>query len=431
LKNSKVLVSVLVFFMLFVFIGGVYAESNSNWHDKLEKKIESRDEAFEGDPLTPADFPSELLPGIDPPWVVPKKQYLVAFSNGDMSNLWRLKFVQDMEAWGNKYTEQFGVKFVWANSGPNSPKQVSDIESLISMNPDLLIVSTNEYEPLSVIYDMCEEMGVALITVDRGIARPQVGDDKDDAYVLHLSMDYMQHGVIMGAGIVDYLTEKYGKPIGNVVEIAGQPGSEPGIQRSIGLHLVLDKYPDIRIIDSRPGDWERDKAYEIMADWLQKYPAGEIDVVASAYGEGSLGALTAIKEAGREELIGPHFAVDAQLEYLEDIQKGECQLVVECPPYFGMLAFEYGIRYLNGEEIPDLVMLPLRTYVGEPESKKEVLDEQISMLKKKEEAFPYMEWGGQKELNYDVSKYYPKSYIEDPSLMDLPRFTTDPPIEIK
>ena len=431
MKVSKILVTTIVICILLVFVGSIFAEAKATWHEKLEKKIENKDEAFKGDSLTPADFPSKLLPGISQPWVVPKRQYLIAFSNGDMSNFWRLKFVQDMEAWGNKYTERFGVRFVWANSGANSPKQVSDIESLIAMNPDLLIVSTNEAEPLSVIYDMCEEMGVALITVDRGISRPLVGDDKDDCYILHISMDFMSHGVIMGSGIVDYLTEKYGKPIGNVVEIAGQPGAQPGIQRSIGLHLVLDKYPDIRIIASRPGDWERDKAYGIMADWLQKYPAGEIDVVASAYGEGSLGALTAIREAGRDELIGPHFSVDAILEYLEDIQKGECQAVVECPPYFGMLAFEYGIRYLNGEKIPDLVMMPLRTYMGEPASKRKILDEHVEMLNRTGEAFPYMEWGGQGELDVDISEYYPKNWIEDPSLMDLPKFTTDPPIKIQ
>jgi len=66
---------------------------------------------------------------------------------------------------------------MWANAGNNSAKQVSDIESLLALKPDLLIVSANEAEPLSVIFGMCQELEVPLITVDRGIAKPLAWDD--------------------------------------------------------------------------------------------------------------------------------------------------------------------------------------------------------------------------------------------------------------
>ena len=408
---------------------GGEGEAAGEWGAKLMKRIEGRKDAPSAAPLTPTDFPAELLPGIDNPGAVPKKSYFVTYSNGDMNDLWRLNHVKDMEAWGNAYMDRFGMKFMWTNAGNNSPKQVSDIESLVALKPDLLIVSANESEPLSAIYEFCQEIEVPFITVDRGIAEPLAWTYDDDSYILHISMDFMWQGVVQGAAIVQYLEYKYGKPIGNVVELAGIPGSEPGIHRSIGLNLVLDQYPDIRIVATRPTEFDRKIAYETMSDWLQKFGPGEIDAVAGSFDEGNLGALQAIQEAGRDELVGPQFGIDAVLEFLEDIMKGETLVTVETPPYFGMLAFEYGIRYLNGEDIPSLVMLPNRVYSAETPEKKELLEKHIGMMKENRKDFPLVEWGGQATFSYDASKYYPKNWIEDPSLVDLPKYNTDPPIQ--
>jgi len=396
---------------------------------KLQERIAKREPAKQGEALTPADFPTKFLPGISKPGVVPEKKYFVVYSNGDMNDLWRLNHVKDMEAWGNRYMERFGIKFMWANAGNNSAKQVSDIESLLALKPDLLIVSANEAEPLSVIFGMCQELEVPLITVDRGIAKPLAWDDPDDMYICHISMDFMYQGVVQGKKIVEYLTKKYGKPIGNVVELAGLAGSEPAIHRSIGLNLVLDNYPDIRIIASRPTAFDRKKSYEIMRDWLETYPEGSIDAVAGSFDEGILGALQAIKEAGRKELVGgPLFGIDGVKEFLEDIVKGETNLTTECPPYFGMLAFEYGLRFLNGEKIPGLVMLPLRTYSSDNPG---ILKEHLALMDKHKKDFPLVEWGGHDQLGVDVSDVYPKNWVEDSSLLEKPYYVTDPPITIK
>jgi len=396
---------------------------------KLQKRLASRPPAKQAEPLTPSDFPTKFLPGIDKPGVVPKKRYFVVYSNGDMNDLWRLNHVKDMEAWGNRYNEQFGIKFMWANAGNNSAKQVSDIESLLALQPDLLILSANEAEPLSVIFEMCQELEVPFITVDRGIARPLAWEDPNDMYICHISMDFMYQGVVQGKKIVEYLTNKYGKPIGNVVELAGLAGSEPAIHRSIGLNLVLDNYPDIRIIASRPTAFDRKKSYEIMRDWLETYPPGSIDAVAGSFDEGILGALQAIKEAGRDELVGgPLFGIDGVKEFLENIVKGETNLTTECPPYFGMLAFEYGLRYLNGEKIPGLVMLPLRTYSRD---NLDILKKHLELMEKYKKDFPLVEWGGHDQLSVDVSDVYPKNWVEDPSLLEKPYYQTDPPIEVQ
>jgi len=51
-------------------------------------------------------------------------------------------------------------------------------------------------------------------------------------------------------------------------------------------------------------------------------------------------------------------------------------------------------------------------------------------MKENRKDFPLVEWGGQAVFSYDASEYYPENWIEDPSLLDMPKYNTDPPIEM-
>lgn len=70
-----------------------YAATNRAPHRPLAKK---------GSPLSPTDFPKNLLPGIEKLGAVPERQYVIAFSNGDMADVWRRTFVTDVMEWGKK-----------------------------------------------------------------------------------------------------------------------------------------------------------------------------------------------------------------------------------------------------------------------------------------------------------------------------------------
>jgi len=386
----------------------------------------NRPDANPGNPVTPTDFPAKFLLGIEKPGVIPEKKYFITFSNGDMNDLWRLTFVRDVENFANRYMEEFGIKFMWTNAGHNSAKQLADIESLLALKPDLLLMSANEREPLNVVKEMCDEQGVPLIILDRGIVY-QPTDDPNDMYIQSQSLDFFLNGIAMGVAVVRFLTEKYGEPKGNVVELAGILGSEPGIQRSQGVKFVLKNYPNIHMIATRPAEFDRKMGYEAMRDLLETYPKGQIDCVVCGCDETGLGALQAIKEAKRDELIGALISTDAIVEYLEAIDKGEAYMTVECTPYFGLTAFEYGIRYLNGEDIPPRIMLPQRVYIRDGDPKKaELLKAHIKYCRDNNLNFVPVALGGQDVLWLpELDELYPKPWYEDPSVFEgLEPFTT-------
>jgi len=384
----------------------------------------SREDAPPGKAITPPDFPAEFLPGIDKPGVIPKKKYFIAFSNGDMGDVWRRTFVMDIEAWAMKYVEEFDFKWIWTNAGNNSALQVSQAQSLLAMRPDLLLVSPNEAEPLMPVLEQANAMGIPVIALDREFAIK--AEELGDMYIQVQSMDYYLNGVGTGVGILMDLKEKYGKPQGNVVEIAGILGSSPGIQRSQGLHWVLDRYPNIRVIVSRPGEFDRRKGYEIMRDLLEAYGPGKIDAVHVSCDASGLGALRAIKEKGRTELLGHIHGIDGDTPALRAILEGEYGSSHECTPYYGMTTFEYAIRYLNGEDIPPRVMLPTRWYTDYTPERKECLKRLTEYPEAHNLPFPPLEIGGQDVLTVP-EEYYVTPWYEDPKKQELTPYTEEKP----
>ena len=391
------------------------------------RTVAEREDVTATEPVSPQGiFPKGFLKGIDEVGVIPLKKYFIAFSNGDMGDVWRKTFVEDMDKWGKLYAETYGIKWIWSNSGNDSSKQLGQAESLLAQKPDVLIISPNETEALTPILGTAEKAGIPVIVLDRELA----AKEGEGAYISILSMDYYLNGVGTAVATVDQLTAKYGKPIGNVVELAGILGSSPGIQRSQGASWVLQNYPDIRIIESRPIDFDRRKAYEAMKDLLQAYPAGQIDAVIASCDAAGLGALEAIKEAGRTELLGYINGVDGDTPALEAILSGEYGSSHECSPYYGLASFEYIVRYLNGDNIPARIMMPTRWYylANNDPVRKEALQKLVDYAKENQLAFPPMEIGGQKELTNP--EIYDKPWYEDPAKSEIEPYTTQPAIEV-
>ena len=63
---------------------------------------------------------------------------------------------------------------------------------------------------------------------------------------------------------------------------------------------VAAKYPGIKVLDSQPGMWNKEKALAVMENYLQKYP--KISAVYTADDDMLEGALQAYKESGRKDI---------------------------------------------------------------------------------------------------------------------------------
>lgn len=392
-----------------------------------------RDDALAGKVVTPDNIPATFFQGIEKVGAVPAKKYFIAFSNGEMANSWSRALVLQMEEIAKKYETEFGIRFEWTNAGNNSTKQLSDIQSLLSKNPDLLIVDPNEVEPLDVVYDWCKQAGVPLITLDKQFAR-----DPDETYISMITMDNYITGVAQGLAVVDYLTAKNGSPKGNVVEVAGILGASPSIYRSQGANLVFQSYPDIRVIASRAGEWDNTISYQVAQDIMTTFNAGSFDMVIGSSDDSNIVFMEAAKAMGRNELKGAYVGIDSPVTILEKMLAGEAYFSAEFTPYYGYFAFEYAIHYLNGENIPAVVSLPQRFFKADTAEKKEAIQKIVDFCKANKYEFvpPDIGYYDLFSISGDprVAEIYPHPYWEDQKLtggkyFDVPYYKTSDPIK--
>ena len=85
---------------------------------------------------------------------------------------------------------------------------------------------------------------------------------------------------------------------GNLAILMGELDNEAAIQRTEGIKKVVkEKFPDIKVVHEQTGNWKRDQGKTIMENWLAS--GQEINGVAANNDEMALGALQAIKIAGK------------------------------------------------------------------------------------------------------------------------------------
>ncbi len=124
------------------------------------------------------------------------------------------------------------------------------------------------------------------------------------------------------AGIMNM--EELGKAMGgkgNVAILMGELSNEAAIGRTDGIKKVVkEKFPDIKVVREQTGNWKRDQGKTIMENWLAS--GQEINGVASNNDEMALGALQAIKAAGKLGKI-PVGGTDGSHDALESMEKGE------------------------------------------------------------------------------------------------------------
>lgn len=344
--------------------------------------------------------------------LVPKKHYTIAFSNGDMNNSWRAAFVDSMKQWGEKYKSVGpGVDYVWTNSAGDSAKQLQDSQTLLAQKPDVLILSPNQSTPLDPVIDMATKANVPLIVIDRSLDRkPPVG-----TYFLNITQNYAISGMTMAAYALEHLKQKYGAYKGNIVEIQGELGSSPNTDMYVGIREVLKHYPDVKILSTEEGKWSNDGGRRVMQGFLQRFTDEQMDVIFTYADASGLGAIQAIKAAGRDELLDGRIASkDGDVNFVQYVAEGKAMMSTECPPYYGAFAIPEAIQYLNGDlKESGIQFLKLRTWqnpatpnmLADPKADvKSILEQQIKFTKDKKLPLIPPESGDYDQLYFDASK---------------------------
>jgi ribose transport system substrate-binding protein len=150
-----------------------------------------------------------------------------------------------------------------------------------------------------------------------------------------------------------YLFEHLGGKA-RIVIIEGTPAAPTNRERGRGYQRALAEFPGIEVLGSGVGNYQQPDARRVMESFLKSYP--QIDAVLSANDGMALGALEALKEAGRTSIV---IGINGILPAVKQIETGAMLASVDFNMFkIGCTATRAAVRYLRHEPLPAKLMLP-------------------------------------------------------------------------
>lgn len=308
MKKAKVLLVIVILAMAFTFSG---CEGDIDGDKKTAKRI--------------------------------SRKYLVAYAQAELVNAWRITNQRDMEEWAKK----LNVDLISRNADQSTAKQLADIKEMLTMQPDALILSPLEAGALAPVVGLCEKANVPLVVIDRKIeAEPGKG-----IYKTEITQSHITSGRLLAEKAVELLQKKYGSPKGKVVHISGLPNASPVIDAKKGWNQIMENFPEIETVAVAEGRFTENGGEVAMKELLERFPPGQIDVVYTDYSAMTMGALNAIKNASRTELLGFVLGEGGHYRAIDAVVKGEIARETQTPPHFGELAIKSTLSILKGIDV--------------------------------------------------------------------------------
>lgn len=167
-------------------------------------------------------------------------------------------------------------------------EQANQLQDMLTVNKiNALVIFPLESAALTQPVAQVKSKGVYVTVVDRGLTNTAA----QDAYV---AGDNTAFGKLPAEYLAKQLNGK-----GNIVVLRGIPTTLDN-ERFDAFSAVMKAHPDIKILDAKYGNWNRDDAFKVMQDYLTRFR--QIDAVWAADDDMAVGVQKAIDQAKRSDI---------------------------------------------------------------------------------------------------------------------------------
>lgn len=214
--------------------------------------------------------------------------------------------------------------------------QLGQVENFCTQGYDAIVIQAVDSSTGKTLLDTCNKAGVLLVGLDRPF------DGYEDATAYSGSTAYDQ-----GKAQAEYMVEVLGGK-GNVAVLQGTAGEPNQVDRTQAYYDVFADYPDIKIVAEGDAKWDRTQGMELMENFLQM--GTEIDAVLSNNDEMAIGALNAIKDAGKQDILVA--GIDASADACAAVLAGDMTCTVNTDPAGqAYVAVEMAYKAAKGETL--------------------------------------------------------------------------------
>ncbi|MBB3180115.1 ribose transport system substrate-binding protein [Variovorax sp. Sphag1AA] len=255
-------------------------------------------------------------------------------------NYWANQAKKDLE----KEHKDLKITIKTAANAPEQANQLQDLSTVSKINA--LVIFPFESAALTKPVAQVKAKGTYVTVVDRGLTDTSA----QDAYV---AGDNTAFGKIPA----EYIAKKLGGK-GNVVALRGIPTTLDN-ERMDAFNSVLKNYPDIKLLDAKYANWNRDDAFKVTQDYLTRFK--DIDAIWAADDDMAVGVLKAIEQAKRNDIkvIFGGAGAKGMVKTIVDGKDKRIDADVSYSPKFIYDAIKLTAEArLKGEKLPATTIIP-------------------------------------------------------------------------
>ncbi len=219
--------------------------------------------------------------------------------------------------------------------------QIDQLRAAIEAKPGAIVLLAVDGSAIVPVVEKANEAGIPIVITNRGL---------NGGKFISCMPNEKQAGIMQG----EYMAKNL-PPNAKVVYLEGENGFAGSEARKAGFkEACLDKRPDIQLLASTVGNWSTADALKNVTLWTKLFP--QIDAVIAANDGMAIGAVQALKDAGRLNgcLVSGVDAVDAALQL---VKKGEMsQTVLQDSRALADGAFQLVQDCLSGKTPSDITV---------------------------------------------------------------------------
>ena len=215
------------------------------------------------------------------------KPIKAAMGNAGLQATWCAQGKQAAEAWA----KLMNVELTWFDGELSATKQRATVDNISTQKWDFVAIQTFGIGTLTDPIKKMIDAGIPVIAMDTLIAPP-------GTIAIHTFI--APDNIFMGSVVAEQVMQAIGGK-GTIVMTQGALGHSGAQGRAKGFKQVLAKYPDVKLLDEQPADWDVTKVARIWDSLLTKYP----DISAGFFhnDDMALAAANVIKSKGRTGIL--------------------------------------------------------------------------------------------------------------------------------
>lgn len=193
---------------------------------------------------------------------LPEKKWTAATSEVGAASTWVSHGMDTAKFFG----DLLGVDVTSFDGEFSVEKQLQDLQSISTQDFDFVAVHPSASGALIDAANQIIGKNVPLVVMDTRLVQDPV-EFESFGHLTFLEPD----NIYMGATVAEELFKAMGGE-GEVIHTQGQLAHTGAQGRAEGFHQTAAKYPNIKVVDETPGDWEGPKVATLWQDLLQRFP---------------------------------------------------------------------------------------------------------------------------------------------------------------